>query len=55
MKGNIYILKEKSLIENKTQGRSGTFNYISGSDPKVNSPNENKSQFANISLSLMKK
>ena len=50
MKGDIYILKKNQLIEKKTQGRSGTFNYISESDPKVNSAQENKSQFANISL-----
>ena len=50
MKGDIYILKKNQLIEKKTQGRSGTFNYISESDPKVNSPQQNKSQFANISL-----
>ena len=50
MEGDIYFNKENELIRNNIQGRLGTYNNTSKTDPKNTLANDYKSQFSTLHL-----
>ena len=50
MEGDIYFHKKNELIRNYTQGRLGTYNNTSKTDPKNTLANDYKSQFSTLHL-----